>query len=147
LRTPPTRPPSATAGLAFPGVIGSTRPQTGLPSAGKGEFYRTADLAATIAALVGTGGIDDDDAFAFRFAGTGDLTAWSFDGAGVAPRLVIEFGGGAPDVISPVEAHADVQGPPDVRDGPSADLEADTFHFLGTQLEGSNSYPSDYALA
>ena len=64
----------------------------------KGETYQTADLAAMLAALVGTQGIDADDALAFRLSGAGERTAWSFDGQGEAPRLVIEYEG--PDASS-----------------------------------------------
>ena len=94
----------------------------------KGESYRTADLAATIAALVGTEGIDADDALAFRFSGLGERTAWSFDGKGTPAKLVIEFEGGAPE--PPV---APSPGSPHLMDTleDHADLQADGFDFLG----------------
>ena len=57
----------------------------------KGETDQTADLAAILAAMVGTGGIDADDAFAFRISGDGERTAWSFDVHGEAPTLVIDY--------------------------------------------------------
>ena len=60
----------------------------------EGEAYRTADLTATIAALIGTDGLDRDEALAFRFTGTGERETASFDGA--APKLVIDRGVPAP---------------------------------------------------
>ena len=57
----------------------------------EGGVYRTADLAATIAALIGTDGLDPDEALAFRFNGTGEREAASFESAGAAPKLVITF--------------------------------------------------------
>jgi hypothetical protein len=83
----------------------------------KGEFFRTADLAATIAALVGTDGLDADDALAFRFEGMGERTAWSFDGKGAPARLVIEFETGAGPPVVPVDQ----------------DLQDDDFRFLGAK--------------
>ena len=80
----------------------------------KGETYQTADLAAMLAALVGTDGIDADDAFAFRLSGTGEPTAWSFDGQGEAPRLFIEYQG--PAVSSAAVEGSTVELPVDAED-------------------------------
>ena len=57
----------------------------------EGGVYRTADLAATIAALIGTDGLDPDEALAFRFTGTGEREAASFESSGAAPKLVITY--------------------------------------------------------
>ena len=63
----------------------------------EGGTHRTADLAATIAALIGTDGLDPDEALAFRFTGTDEREAASFDSSGAAPKLVIEFETGPPE--------------------------------------------------
>ena len=83
---------SAPAAPTSPAATTSIKTTAWSPEAWvKGETYQTADLAAMLAALVGTDGIDADDALAFRLSGTGERTAWSFDGQGEAPRLVIEY--------------------------------------------------------
>ena len=69
---------------------------------GRGRIYRTADLTATIAALIGTEGLDLDEALAFRFMGTGEREAASFESSGAAPKLVIEFDTGPPETPAAV---------------------------------------------
>ena len=112
----------------------------------KGETHRTADLAATIASLVGTDGLDADDALAFRFKGMDERTAWSFDGEGAAARLVIEFESGTPDPPSPVEGASYTQEAADVMGLSAMGLEADSFRFLDTAQDGSIAGLDDYLL-
>ena len=57
----------------------------------EGGSYRTADLSGSLAALLGTDGLDPEDALVFRFTGRGEREAAAFDGAGEPPRLVVEF--------------------------------------------------------
>ena len=99
----------------------------------KGETYQTADLAATIAALIGTDGINPDDALAFRFIGLGDRTAWSFDGKGTPAELVIEYEQGSqPPEAAEYDARHLASSPP------SMDTMADYFEFVGAR-EGASS--------
>ena len=109
----------------------------------KGDFFRTADLAATIAALVGTEGIDADDALAFRFTGMGERTAWAFDGKGAPAKLVIEFESGAPE--PPI---APGPGSPHLMDAleDHADLQAAGFDFLGATEVALNGIAWDDGL-
>ena len=98
----------------------------------KGEFFRTADLAATLAALVGTEGLDADDALAFRFTGMGERTAWSFDGKGAPAKLVIEF-----ETARPNRRSAPSPGPHFMDAlADHADLQADGFRFPGARRIG-----------
>ena len=57
----------------------------------KGKVYASADVSDLIEAVVGDGGLDALDALAFRITGTGSHSAHSFDSAGAAPVLVLEF--------------------------------------------------------
>ena len=57
----------------------------------KDKAYRSADISDLIEALVAGGGLEAEDALAFRLTGTGSRSAYSFDGAGAAPELVINY--------------------------------------------------------
>jgi len=56
-----------------------------------GETYRTPDLSALIERLIDGGGLEAEDALAFRISGSGVHSAFSFDSAGAAPQLVITY--------------------------------------------------------
>ena len=56
-----------------------------------GKTYRSADISDLIEVLVAGGGLEAEDALVFRLAGTGTRSAYSFDSAGAAPELVINY--------------------------------------------------------
>ena len=57
----------------------------------KDKAYRSADISDLIEALVADGGLEALDALAFRITGSGERSAYSFDSAGAAPQLVINY--------------------------------------------------------
>ena len=57
----------------------------------KGGTYRSADVSDLIEGLLAGGGLDPDDALAFRITGTGTRSAHAFEGSGAAPELVIDW--------------------------------------------------------
>ena len=101
----------------------------------EGGAYRTADLAATIAALIGTDGLEPDEALAFRFNGTGEREAASFESSGAAPKLVITFETDQPEDTSVArdETAAQFSGSMPFSDAPvdDAGLAGDDLRCLG----------------
>jgi hypothetical protein len=57
----------------------------------RGETYRSADVSELIATLLAGGGLEAEDALAFRITGTGTRSAHAFEGSGAAPELVINW--------------------------------------------------------
>jgi hypothetical protein len=58
----------------------------------KDGSYRSADISSLIEAVMKDQGADAMAALAFRISGTGSHSAHSFESAGAAPELVIDFG-------------------------------------------------------
>ncbi len=56
-----------------------------------GGTYRSPDVSGLIEQVIGAGGLDATDALVFRVAGTGVREAHSFEAAGAAPILLIEY--------------------------------------------------------
>lgn len=68
-----------------------------------GDSFRTPNLAPLLDALLGGDDVDPSDSFVFKLTGPGRIDAWSVDGRGDAPELVIVYAtpSAPPDGLDP----------------------------------------------